>query len=96
LLPETELMMVSSKADLLDPRPAMWSEVVEAETAWREAGAEGEPMLPLLLDHAGRVSISATENIGLDAMRLEIVRRVKSARPNDPMELPEGWYRQDV
>jgi GTP1/Obg family GTP-binding protein len=96
LLPDTELMMVTSKADLLDPRPAMWTEVVEAETAWREAGSEGEPMLPLLLDHADRVSISATENIGLDAMRLDIVRRVKSARPNNPMELPEGWYRQDV
>jgi len=96
LLPETDLMMVSSKADLLQPRPAMWAEVIEAETTWRAAGSEGEPALPLLMDHANRVCISATENIGLDAMRLEIVRRVKSARPNNPMELPEGWYRQDV
>ena len=96
LLPETDLMQVSSKADLLNPPPVMWDEVVEHETAWREAGAEGEPELPLLLDGQGRVCLSATENVGLDAMRLEIVRRVKSARPNNPMELPEGWYRQDV
>ena len=73
----------------------MWDEVVEHETAWREAGAEGDE-LPLLLDGQGRVCLSATENVGLDAMRLEIVRRVKSARPNNPMELPEDWYRQDV
>ena len=96
LLPETELMQVSSKADLLDPLPSMWDEVVEHEAAWREAGAEGEPALPLLLDGEGRVCLSATENVGLDAMRLEIVRNVKAARPNNPMELPEGWYRQDV
>jgi nucleolar GTP-binding protein len=96
LLPDTELMQVSSKADLLKPLPPMWDEVAQHETAWRDGGSEGEPLLPLLLDGEGRVCLSATENVGLDAMRLEIVRRVKAARPNDPMELPEGWYRQDV
>ena len=96
LLPDTELMLVTSKADLLNPQPAMWDDVVQAENEWRAAGSEGEPDLPLLFDHASRVSISATENVGLDAMRLEIVRRVKAANPNNPMELPEGWYRQDI
>ena len=96
LLPETELMQVSSKADLLKPSPAMWEDVVAEEEAWRAEGSEGEPELPLLFDHKDRVCISATENVGLDAMRMEIVRKVKSARPNNPMELPEGWYRQDA
>ena len=96
LLPETELMMVSSKADLLQPLPPMWDEVRAEEEAWREDGSEGEPLLPLLMDGEGRVCLSATENVGLDAMRLEIVRKVKAARPNNPMELPEGWYRRDV
>ncbi len=95
LLPDTELMIVTSKADLLDPPPAMWEKVLNAETEWREEGAQGEPELPLLFDPKGRVCLSATENVGLDAMRLEIVRKVKAARPNNPMELPEGWYRQD-
>ena len=93
LLPDTELMMVSSKADLLTPRPEMWDEVMQREAEWREQGSVGEPMLPLLLDNAGRVSISATHDVGLDAMRLEIVRKVKTARPLDPMKLPEGWHR---
>lgn len=96
LLPETELMQVSSKADLLKPLPSMWDEVALHEAEWREAGSEGEPELPLLMDEHGRVCLSATENVGLDAMRLEIVRKVKSARPNNPMELPDGWYRKDV
>ena len=96
LLPDTELMQVSSKADLLNPLPSMWDEVSLHEKEWRDAGSEGEPELPLLKDADGRVCLSATENVGLDAMRLEIVRKVKSARPNNPMELPEGWYRRDA
>jgi len=96
LLPETKLMMVSSKADLLNPLPPMWDDVVHAEAEWRASGSMGEPTLPLLFDPSGCVCISATENVGLDAMRLEIVRQVKAARPTNPMELPEGWYRQDI
>ena len=95
LLPGTDLMVVTSKADLLTPRPEKWDEVAASESQWREEGSEGEPELPLLTDHKGRVTMSATEFVGMDAMRLEIVRRIKIARPNDPMELPEGWYRRD-
>ena len=96
MLPGTDLMVVTSKADLLKPLPSMWDEVAQHETEWRKEGSEGEPELPLLVDEEGRVCLSATENVGLDAMRLEIVRKVKSARPNNPMELPEGWYRRDA
>ncbi len=95
LLPGTDLMIVTSKADLLKPRPENWDEVVAAEKEWRDEGSEGEPELPLLYDLKGRVTMSATEFIGMDSMRLEIVRRVKNARPVDPMALPEGWYRRD-
>ncbi|MCH1541236.1 MAG: 50S ribosome-binding GTPase [Candidatus Poseidonia sp.] len=95
LLPETELMVVTSKADLLTPQPEMWDEVKAAEEDWNANGQEGEPALPLLMDPKGRVTMSATEFVGMDAMRLEIVRRVKEARPNDPMVLPEGWHRSD-
>ena len=80
LLPDTELMLVTSKADLLNPRPSMWDEVLDAERSWREDEAQGAPELPLLFDPRGRVCLSATENVGLDAMRLEIVRKVKAAR----------------
>ena len=95
LLPGTDLMIVTSKADLLKPLPENWDEVVAAEKEWRDEGSEGEPELPLLYDLKGRVTMSATEFIGMDSMRLEIVRRVKNARPVDPMALPEGWYRRD-
>ncbi len=88
-------MIVTSKADLLKPLPENWDEVHAAEQEWRDEGSEGEPELPLLCDPKGRVTMSATEFVGMDSMRLEIVRRVKIARPNNPLELPEGWYRRD-
>ncbi|MBT5391027.1 MAG: GTP-binding protein [Euryarchaeota archaeon] len=96
LLPGTDLMIVTSKADLLKPLPENWDEVHAAEQEWRDEGSEGEPELPLLCDPKGRVTMSATEFVGMDSMRLEIVRRVKVARPNNPLELPEGWYRRDL
>ena len=95
LLPETELLVVTSKADLLEPQPKMWDEVIAAEKQWHDEGSEGDPHLPLLYDHHGRPTMSATEFVGMDAMRLEIVNRVKSVRDIDPLSLPEGWYRRD-
>ena len=95
LLPETELLVVTSKADLLNPQPEMWDDVIAAEKQWHDEGSEGDPHLPLLFDHHGRPTMSATEFVGMDAMRLEIVNRVKSVRDTDPLSLPEGWYRRD-
>ncbi|MFB1005979.1 MAG: 50S ribosome-binding GTPase [Candidatus Poseidoniaceae archaeon] len=95
MLPGTDLIVVTSKADLLNPLPEMWDEVTAAEAEWREDGSEGTPDLPLLIDPKGRITMSATEFIGMDAMRMEIVRRIKAGRNVDPMALPEGWYRRD-
>ena len=66
------------------------------EEEWIEEGSEGEPELPLLYDINGRVTMSALENVGMESMKLEIVRRVKDSNIYDPMELPEGWYRSDL
>jgi hypothetical protein len=40
--------------------------------------------------------MSAIEGVGMESMKLEIVRRVKDSNVYDPMELPDGWYRSDV
>ena len=93
LLPGTELMVVSSKADALKPLPEDWDFVKESEERWRNNGSQGEPKLPLLFDDEGRPTMSALENVGLDALRLEVVRKVKAAEVVDPLVLPEGWHR---
>ena len=68
LLPGTELMVVSSKADALKPLPKDWDFVKESEERWRNNGSQGEPRLSLLLDDEGRPTMSALENVGLDAL----------------------------
>jgi nucleolar GTP-binding protein len=96
LLPETKLLIVSSKADLMDPAPEGWDRVKQEESNWIDEGSEGDPELPLLIDRNGRVTISALQDVGLQSMKLEIVRMVKDSKQYNPMELPEGWYRSDV
>lgn len=93
LLPGTELMVVSSKADALKPLPKDWEFVKESEQRWRDNGSQGVPKLPLLHDDEGRPTMSALENVGLDALRLEVVRKVKASEVVDPLTLPEGWHR---
>ena len=95
-LPGTELLVVSSKADLIEPRPDNWDLVKQCEIEWIDEGSEGEPELPLLYDENNRVTMSAIEGVGMEAMKLEIVRRVKDSNVYDPMELPDGWYRSDI
>ncbi len=90
LLPDIDIMVVVSKADLMEPRPENWDEVKAAEESW---DGEGEPDIPILIDEEGCVTISAMENVGVESLRLEIVRRCKENMVSDPMSLPEGWHR---
>ena len=66
-----------------------------AEQAWREAGSEGLPDLPLLHDEEGRITLSALEDVGMDALRMHLVRLCAEKNEVDPMALPEGWHRSD-
>jgi len=90
LLPEIDMIVVVSKADLMEPLPVNWDEVKQFESEW---DGEGEPYLPVLLDEEGCVTISAMEEVGVTALRLEMVRRCKANMSSDPMSLPEGWHR---
>ena len=67
LLPGTELLVVSSKADALKPLPSDWDLVQEAEQRWRRQWFSRPTKLPLLYDDEGRPTMSALENVGLDA-----------------------------
>ena len=91
LLPEIDMIVVVSKADLMEPRPENWDEVKQFEAGW---DGEGEPHLPVLIDEEGCVTISSLDDVGVTALRLEIVRRCKANMSNDPLRLPDGWHRQ--
>ena len=93
LLAGTTVMVVSSKADLHKERPKNWDVVKEAEQQYIEDGEEVYTELPLLLDSTGYITMSAIENVGLEALKMEIIKIVKGNTPVDRMSLPEGWYR---
>ena len=88
-------MIISTKADLHEHRPENWDIVKQSEQDYVESGEEHYTELPLLIDHNGYVTISALENVGMEALKMEITRIVKDNTPMDPMTLPEGWHRSD-
>ena len=95
LLAETTVMVVSTKADLHKQKPENWDAVVNAEKEYLDEGEEHYTDLPLLLDSSGYVTISALQNVGLEALKMEVIRIVKDNTPVDPMSLPDGWYRSN-
>ncbi|MEC7588950.1 MAG: GTPase [Candidatus Thermoplasmatota archaeon] len=95
LLAETTVMIISTKADLHEQRPKNWDTVRDAEAEYLQFGEEQYADLPLLIDSNGYITISALENVGLEALKMEIVRIVKDNTPVDPLNLPEGWFRKE-
>ena len=64
---------------------------MQSEAEW---DGEGEPELEMLIDNLGKLTMSVTHEIGVNALRLELIRRCRSKMIDDPMSLPEGWHRQ--
>ena len=95
LLAETTVMIISTKADIHHEKPVNWDVVKSAEEEYLMSGEEHYSELPLLIDRNGYITISALENVGLEALKMEIVRIVKDNTPVDPMNLPDGWYRAE-
>ena len=95
LLAETTVMIISTKADIHPEKPVNWDVVKSAEEEYLMSGEEHYSELPLLIDRNGYITISALENVGLEALKMEIVRIVKDNTPVDPMNLPDGWYRKE-
>ena len=93
LLAGTTVMIISTKADLHEQQPENWELVKAAEQDYLESGEEQYTELPLLIDKNGYITISALENVGMEALKMEITRIVKDNTPIDPMTLPEGWHR---
>ena len=95
LLAETTVMIISTKADIHPEKPVNWDVVKSAEEEYLMSAEEHYSELPLLIDRNGYITISALENVGLEALKMEIVRIVKDNTPVDPMNLPDGWYRAE-
>ena len=85
MLAGTTVMIISTKADLHEQRPENWDLVKTSEQEYLESGEERYTELPLLIDKNGYITISALENVGMEALKMEITRIVKDNTPVDPM-----------
>ena len=95
LLPGKELIIIRSKADLAKEVDPNWDTIKLAESQWVEDGRPADSTMPLLIDpETGHPTASATENVGLEALRLEIANLVDDSKENDPLSLPDNWHRR--
>ena len=95
LMPQREFVVIRSKGDMSGQRAEEWDEIAAAEATWVEDGRPIDAEIDLLTDpESGYVTASATENVGLEALRLHIAKLANAQRQDNPMELPEGWHRR--
>ncbi|MFL2946706.1 MAG: NOG1 family protein [Candidatus Poseidoniales archaeon] len=94
LLPQTPLIVIDGKGDLLENIDAEeWAAVCEMEAALSE-DPEG-PIPEIRNPDTGHLVISATESAGIERLRYEIIERIGEMRETDPLSLPENWHVRD-
>lgn len=94
LLPQTPLLVVDGKGDLLESLdPGEWQAVCEMEAAL-ESDPEG-PIPEIRNPETGHLVLSPTAPAGIARLHHEIITRVGEDRSTDPLSLPEGWHVQD-
>ena len=94
LLPQTPLIVIDGKGDLLgNIDEDDWAAVCEMEAALAE-NPEG-PIPEIRNPDSGHLVISATESAGIERLRFEIIERIGQIRQTNPLELPENWHVRD-
>lgn len=94
LLPQTPLIVIDGKGDLLETIDSdEWAAVCEMEAALKD---DPEGPIPEIRNPAtGHLVISATESAGIERLRHEIIERIGKMRQTDPLSLPENWHVRD-
>ncbi len=93
LLPQTPLIVIDGKGDLLDLDSEEWAEVVQMES---ELMTNPEGPIPEIRNPiSGHLVISGTIPAGIARLRLEITSRINEEQNLDPLKLPDNWHRSD-
>jgi len=94
LLPQTPMLVIDGKGDLIEDIDAEeWAAVCEMEAALSE-NPEG-PIPEIRNPATGHLVISATAPAGIERLRFEIVERIGQMQDTDPLSLPEHWHIRD-
>jgi len=95
LLSTKYILEVDAKADLFDELPPEWENVADLE-AQISSGNIPENYDLMINEKTGRPTFSAEKNVGLELIRLEIIKQVTKTIENDPLKLPDNWPRSDI
>ncbi len=94
LLPQTPLLVVDGKGDLIEGIDAgEWKAVCEMEAAL--AVDPSGPIPEIRNPASGHLVISATEPAGIARLHHEIIMRIGEMRDTDPLNLPDHWHVND-
>ncbi len=94
LLPQTPLIVVDGKGDLIESISQNdWSSVCEME-ANLENNPDG-PIPEIRNPDTGHLVISATQKAGIERLRFEIIERIGEQQDTNPLALPDNWPIRD-
>ena len=94
LLPQTPLIVIDGKGDLIDNLDSEdWAAVVKMESDL-ESDPEG-PIPEIRNPDSGHLVVSGTIPAGIARLRLEITTRIGEEQDQDPLKLPENWHRSE-
>jgi len=96
LLKQKEIVVLETKADLIKTDKKEWDEFKSLETDLELEGNEMPKINFLRNKETHNIMISTKENFGLRSVKLLLINKINKSQNNNPLELPEGWYRSDI
>jgi nucleolar GTP-binding protein len=96
LLKQKEIIVLETKADLVEVNKKDWDEVKLVETNLDFEKPKDLELKFLKNEKTGNIMISTKEDLGLKSIKLHIINKIKNTHVEKPLELPEGWYRSDL
>jgi nucleolar GTP-binding protein len=95
LLKQKEILIVETKADLMEINQKELDEYKSLETNFNFEEYDITKIKFIRNEKTENIMISTKENFGLDSLKYFIITKIKNSENNNPLELPKGWYRSD-
>ncbi len=96
LLKQKEIIVLETKADLLEVDKKEWQEIKSVESDLDFINSKNRDLKFLRNGETNNIRISAKEDFGLKSIKLLMINKIKNKDLERPLELPEGWYRSDM
>lgn len=96
LLNKKEIIVIETKADLLNIDEKEWNEYKSLETNLDLSDISSKDLVFLRNELTNNILVSTKEDLGLKVIKSLIINKIQKSISNKPLELPEGWYRSDL